>query len=169
MIGIIAILIAVLLPALAKARQQANKLSCLANLRQVGNLMGMYVNAYRGSFPEGLSPDNGSAWGALLSTMMHVGDGTIASALTADTVKSREMFICKDATEILPLPPNQYSCHPLLMPDMSKTYPATFPVTALQGKQRVPYKITRIHNSSEIAIIWDGNQRMDNGGANRMR
>jgi len=42
-IGIIAILVAILLPALNKARQQAMTIQCLSNLRQLGQITGIYV------------------------------------------------------------------------------------------------------------------------------
>ncbi|MCE9554884.1 MAG: DUF1559 domain-containing protein, partial [Planctomycetes bacterium] len=47
-IGIIAILIAILLPALSKARHAAVRLSCASNLRQVGTYWHMYASQYRG-------------------------------------------------------------------------------------------------------------------------
>ncbi len=50
-IGIIAILIALLLPALGRARESANTAKCLANLRQIGNAMVMYVNRNGGYLP----------------------------------------------------------------------------------------------------------------------
>jgi prepilin-type N-terminal cleavage/methylation domain-containing protein/prepilin-type processing-associated H-X9-DG protein len=52
-IGIIAVLVAILLPALNKAREQAQRTKCLSNLRSVGQLMNMYANAYKGSLPLG--------------------------------------------------------------------------------------------------------------------
>lgn len=43
-IGIIAVLIAILLPSLNRARAQANSLACMSNLRQMGQAMTMYTN-----------------------------------------------------------------------------------------------------------------------------
>jgi prepilin-type N-terminal cleavage/methylation domain-containing protein/prepilin-type processing-associated H-X9-DG protein len=47
-IGIIAVLIGLLMPALTKARQQANWVNCQSNLRQVGIYLQTYVNDWRG-------------------------------------------------------------------------------------------------------------------------
>jgi len=47
-IGIIAVLIAILLPALSKAQRQARMLKCLSNLRQVTVAFQMYVNNNKG-------------------------------------------------------------------------------------------------------------------------
>jgi prepilin-type N-terminal cleavage/methylation domain-containing protein len=50
-IGIIAILISVLLPTLAGARQRAASVKCLSNLRQQGQAMMIYANMNRGYIP----------------------------------------------------------------------------------------------------------------------
>src|SRR4051794_18389847 len=50
-IGIIAVLIAILLPALNKARKEANRLACINNIRQLGTGVLMYCGDNDGWFP----------------------------------------------------------------------------------------------------------------------
>lgn len=50
-IGIIATLIAILLPAMNRAREMANRTKCLSNLRQLSTAMLMYSNDYKDRLP----------------------------------------------------------------------------------------------------------------------
>ena len=50
-IGIIALLISILLPALNRARGQAKQIQCLSNLRQIATAMGMHANEHRNHYP----------------------------------------------------------------------------------------------------------------------
>jgi prepilin-type N-terminal cleavage/methylation domain-containing protein len=53
-IGIISVLIAMLLPALNKAREAAQKISCASQLRQLVLGMTMYANDNKGDVPRGM-------------------------------------------------------------------------------------------------------------------
>lgn len=61
-IGIIAVLISLLLPALQKARQAALRTSCLSNLHQISMAVSYYAQAHRGQVPLGY------AWGRMWET-----------------------------------------------------------------------------------------------------
>jgi len=67
-IGIIAILIGILLPALTRAREAANRVKCASNLRQIGTYVGMYAAAYNNKVPLGYLrsdayiPGNSTIW-----------------------------------------------------------------------------------------------------------
>src|SRR5438309_4860316 len=64
-IGIIALLISILLPALSKARKSANTTKCLAMVRELGNAWQMYTQAHKGkSIPYYLydADDNLGLW-----------------------------------------------------------------------------------------------------------
>src|SRR5438034_2245737 len=50
-IGIIAVLVSILLPAIAAARRQANTLKCLSNLRQLGYGFHAYAHNHKGALP----------------------------------------------------------------------------------------------------------------------
>ena len=52
-IGIIALLISILLPALNKAREQAKETQCLSNLRQIGAAALMFANEHQQRVPLG--------------------------------------------------------------------------------------------------------------------
>ncbi len=63
-ISIIAILISILLPALAKARELANRAVCMANIRGIIQSMVTYAQSNSGGFPATLG-NIGDVWGGL--------------------------------------------------------------------------------------------------------
>lgn len=81
-IAIIAILAAMLLPALARAREQARRSVCIANLKQIGLAMRMYSQDYREFFP---------------TTSAAAADMTAAASLNLlypQYVSAQKSFIC---------------------------------------------------------------------------
>lgn len=57
-IGVIAVLIGMLLPALSKAQQQAKWIKCQSNLRTIGQYLTMYGNQWKGyCYPPSLGAD----------------------------------------------------------------------------------------------------------------
>ena len=62
-IGIIALLISILLPALSKARRAANNLLCMANLRSMVQAMNIYATANHGYFPGSVNTSARFLWG----------------------------------------------------------------------------------------------------------
>ena len=56
-ISIIALLIALLLPALGNARESARVVICQTNLRQIGSVVRQYSEEYEGWLPWSLAPD----------------------------------------------------------------------------------------------------------------
>jgi len=63
-IGIIALLISILLPALQRAREEANLVACASNLRQMGQLIAIYEADNNGFLPYGYAKgQESSQWG----------------------------------------------------------------------------------------------------------
>jgi hypothetical protein len=75
-IAIIAVLIAILLPALSRAREHARRVSCASNLRNNGTALLMYANDNKGAFPP-------AHWEVATLMRVHVG-GTDGANPTCD-------------------------------------------------------------------------------------
>jgi prepilin-type N-terminal cleavage/methylation domain-containing protein/prepilin-type processing-associated H-X9-DG protein len=89
-IAVIALLAAVLLPVLARARERGRQTKCLSNLRQVGLALSMYVDAYDGLYPTVLAkaPSRDSPSGFDLNS---VADWT---EMVADRLKDKRVQRC---------------------------------------------------------------------------
>lgn len=81
-IGIIALLISILLPALNNAREKANQVKCASNLRTMGQAMVMYTNQWKffpghaaTTLPNGPSDQAFAVWPARLRNMLNKDQG----------------------------------------------------------------------------------------------
>ncbi len=98
-IGIIALLISILLPALSKARNQAVKVQCAAQLRQWGMALANYAGENKGTFPYNgdavakWCPRGGQdiSWTSSI-VLQFVSDYLIKNKSLADLSKNNVMF-----------------------------------------------------------------------------
>jgi prepilin-type N-terminal cleavage/methylation domain-containing protein/prepilin-type processing-associated H-X9-DG protein len=90
-IGIIALLISILLPALNKAREQAKVIVCMSNMRSLGQAVEIYQAENKGAFP----PCGSSRWAN------HIWDPTVWSLLSSIPVQSSVRY-CPSVADLLP-------------------------------------------------------------------
>jgi prepilin-type N-terminal cleavage/methylation domain-containing protein/prepilin-type processing-associated H-X9-DG protein len=156
-IGIIALLISILLPALSKARQQGNVVSCEARLRQIGQMAIMYTNENKGSLPWGSWLPSGGAsttfydWSTKLFSMLNPKYGDTYYLQTQNTSGlpySRSIFMDVETNQ--GWGGLQYSCHPRLMPSVG-SFAQDNPSVSL-----TPYKLAHVQRGAEIILIFDG-------------
>jgi prepilin-type N-terminal cleavage/methylation domain-containing protein/prepilin-type processing-associated H-X9-DG protein len=84
-IGIIAILISILLPTMNKAREQARLVTCLANLRSLGQGMFLFAHDNHDRLPNGNPP---------LVWYSYAGSNDAMVAFNKTTMKSPGVFFC---------------------------------------------------------------------------
>lgn len=171
-IGIIALLVGILLPALGRARESANKLKCMSNLRTLGQGLFMYAVDNHGSLPygfvangEALYPSGTPAYAGessdwttlLLNELAKKPVGYDASQLTGTSNPGlRALFLCP-SVGIEPSVQSfmtHYSCHPRIMPDLG-SYDAYRPNPTLGLQPLKPYKLAKIKRPAEIAGLFD--------------
>jgi prepilin-type processing-associated H-X9-DG protein/prepilin-type N-terminal cleavage/methylation domain-containing protein len=153
-IGIIAVLISVLLPALTKARELAVSLKCKAQLREIGNAWVMYANAHKGVV---VPATDG------LFTQWWIGDNpeTPAPAVERDWSRSF-LYPYLKSNEIRRCPgyAQQYENDPTGFDQLGYGYnyeylsPSSSPVGVTPTRARWT-KITQIRNSANKVVMAD--------------
>jgi prepilin-type N-terminal cleavage/methylation domain-containing protein len=89
-IGIIALLIALLLPTLASAREAANRVKCAGNLRAMGQFIYLFARDHKGRVPESQDTPN-SGFGGWNPTWMYTKDYFV---LVDQYGADQRLFIC---------------------------------------------------------------------------
>jgi prepilin-type processing-associated H-X9-DG protein len=90
-IGIIAVLMSLLLPALNRSREQARRVACASNLKQLGAALHMYAGENKGKTPQHYTEGSGLAWA------FDIPNETRNSLLKFGMV--RDVFYCPGNTE----------------------------------------------------------------------
>lgn len=75
-VAIIAILAALLLPALSGAREKAQQINCANNLKQIGLAFLIYMDDFNGYFPENLNATGNMAWDDVLAPYSGLDEAT---------------------------------------------------------------------------------------------
>ncbi|HTL30052.1 MAG TPA: type II secretion system protein, partial [Tepidisphaeraceae bacterium] len=118
-IAVIAVLIAILLPALSSARKQADRVKCLASLRQLGDGFNMYATENKGWWPicahfyTGAAPypHRDKRWHDFIARYV-MGPQAATDAATGKAYSSRDMNFngtCGNAT--INVAPSTYANH----------------------------------------------------------
>jgi prepilin-type processing-associated H-X9-DG protein len=176
-IGIIALLVGILLPTLGRARENANQVKCMANMRQLGQALTIYIGEYKGSLPIGLVGDNSTInggvtyrgesvdWTTLLYKVLNrkagLGQGS-QDAVTAENAGLRAVFVCPSVFSPSKVPKEtitHYSSHPRIIPDLNQKdqlQALLHPGPDAGTKYLVPYKVARIKRAAEIVAVFEG-------------
>jgi prepilin-type N-terminal cleavage/methylation domain-containing protein len=99
-IGIIAVLMAILLPVLSKARAAANRTACMGNVRQLFTGILMYCNDNKGYFPTCAMFDEGLAYLQMDEDWVHweanrnLDDSMVAKYLNVGGEKLKRLLRC---------------------------------------------------------------------------
>jgi prepilin-type N-terminal cleavage/methylation domain-containing protein len=136
-IGIIAVLIAILLPSLGRAREQGNRVACLSNLKQLGNAIIMYSNDNKFYFPraaaDGQQADDWIYWE---DSRKPIRDEAPLVKYMSDKYFAEKHYQC---------PSDQVDQHP--------TYPFSYTMNEYLGGLRPPSTNTNLHTRIKMTQV----------------
>jgi prepilin-type N-terminal cleavage/methylation domain-containing protein len=145
-IGIIAVLIALLMPGLSAARRQAQTIRCAANLHDIGRAMQMYATDYKGRIPRGYDYEDSYRHGRILWA-------EALSKYLGHTVEVRDLSINRDrelAKEFRLI--GVYQCPVFPNEDQSLDYVSNS-WTAGGVDDGAAINLTKLKRSSEIVFL----------------
>jgi prepilin-type processing-associated H-X9-DG protein len=166
-IGIIALLISILLPALSSARKQANTVKCASNLRQIGTVAQMYANENKGFIPRDYNHGTQYLTGQYLYAEQFgkyfLKD--FVSIGAQDTSGNRDKALKPQFARI-----DVYQCPVFPNDQQELDYVANgfqiSPEYYKTGRAQPVINITQIKRGSEILYLTEGNGNLAAGGPN---
>lgn len=154
-IGIIAIVIGLLLPALNRARAQANTIACLSNLRVLGQAFSMYLDDNEFTFPQpfeesDLTPAAAGA-GLWFNALDPYLNGNVQAYSASNDAKRNYTLIKQD-----PVWPS-FGEDPAKSPgSVSRTYKMNSYFGNFELGAVLWTRSTSIRNASNVALLFDG-------------
>jgi prepilin-type processing-associated H-X9-DG protein/prepilin-type N-terminal cleavage/methylation domain-containing protein len=153
--GLIAILIALMLPVLGRAREQAKRITCLSNLRQMAVAAQIYVSQNQGYYPvaQYMAADAAYAWD--LTTTWSSGQLSVVPGLLWGSL---------GITQIQQCPSFDGAANWLIDPYTGYNYNTSY-IGHGQGEAiESPAKASAVQHSSQTALFGDGQY---GGGADK--
>ena len=157
-IGIIAALIAILLPALARAREAARTVACASNIRQIGLATLAYANRHQGYLPVPVLGTNlmgglpeSAIWATSVPGILDFSQGTLIPDLGGPHV-AEELFKCPSHDE-----PRQLSAlHSIPFAPCNFSYIFNNLAQSWEpGRGYKSYQISQIRNPANKALIYE--------------
>jgi prepilin-type N-terminal cleavage/methylation domain-containing protein len=150
-VGIIAVLVAILLPALNRARESAKTIQCLSNLRNIQLATAMYAGENNDLMPSGTNSVFGLQWTTAIAPYL-------GSKLNASNVPTPMPQVYKCPSAGLPeLGFVHYNSNPVIIPEPSRGFGFT---TKIYFR---PYKLSRVRPAAEVMTYFDGMQKPTSG------